>query len=120
MNQNGRKTGELSETSYVIDASKEELVDVARGLPRFVHDLVGGKRIHKSTAYRWALQGVRGRRMPTVRVAGRLYTSKEAFSWWSAVLAQDLVDTDAAAGTADGGSAPRGVEETLRRAGVRD
>lgn len=105
-----------SQDRYVICLAEEELLAVAGELPRFVQSVVGGKRIHKSTAYRWALQGVRGRRLPTVRIARRLYTSKRAFSWWCARLADDLLDAGA---MEEPVSVPRGVEDVLRRAGIR-
>lgn len=38
----------------------------------------GGKRIHKSVVYRWALKGVRGVRLETLHIGGRVYTSLAA------------------------------------------
>ena len=37
-----------------------------------------GKRVHISAVYRWASKGVRGVRLQTVRIAGALYTTREA------------------------------------------
>lgn len=37
-----------------------------------------GKRVHISAVYRWASKGVRGVRLQTVRIAGVLYTTREA------------------------------------------
>ena len=73
----------VADEAYEIDLVAEELIAVSGDLPRFVQELTGGRRIHNSTAYRWALRGVCGRRLPTVRVARRLYTSRDAFSWWA-------------------------------------
>lgn len=107
--------------AYRIEVGDDALVSVGSELAKYVQGLVGGRRIHKSTAYRWVLEGVRGRRLPAVRVGGRLYTSPGAFSWWSRMLAQDLLrDVD---GTG-GGSAGEPLRESdvvdvLRRAGIK-
>lgn len=37
-----------------------------------------GKRLHISTVFRWALRGVRGVRLETIRIGGTLCTSEEA------------------------------------------
>jgi len=107
--------------SYKIDLDAEELLALSGDLPKYVQQVVGGRRIHKSTVYRWALRGVRGRRLPTVRVARQLYTSKGAFSWWASKLADDLVP---AAPIQEEESlepdAINGIEDVLRRAGIRD
>jgi hypothetical protein len=47
----------------------------------------GGRKIHRATAYRWALSGARARDgstvvLPTIRVAGTKCTSIEAFQWF--------------------------------------
>lgn len=109
----------MADEVYDINLVSEELIAISGDLPRFVQGLVGGKRIHKSTAYRWALRGVRGRRLPTVRVAHRLFTSPGAFSWWAARLADDLLG--AGESLEEGERAPdqAGVEDVLRRAGIR-
>ena len=109
----------MSET-YRIEIGADELIAVAGDLPRFVQGLVGGKRVHNSTAYRWALRGVRGRRLPTVRVAGRLYTSKGAFSWWAAKMADDLVEAGSVIDEPSQKLDANSVEDVLRRAGIRD
>lgn len=108
----------MTDDDYKIDIETEELLAVSGALPKFVRSLVGGRAVHNSTAYRWALQGVRGRRLPTVRIASRLYTSKAAFSWWSGKLAGDLIDVDKTVGEPDQEELSA-VEDTLRRAGIR-
>lgn len=106
---------------YEIDLNNEEILALSDDLPRYVRELVKGKRIHKSTAYRWALRGVRGRRLPTVRIASRLYTTKGAFSWWVSKLSEDLVGVTPSAGEESvGPEKGEGIDEILRRAGIKD
>lgn len=109
----------MADEAYEIDLVAEELIAVSGDLPRFVQELTGGRRIHNSTAYRWALRGVCGRRLPTVRVARRLYTSRDAFSWWASKLAHDLVDEESSTCEIEVEPRPQHVEDTLRRAGIR-
>lgn len=117
----GTERARMMGDQYKIDVgADEELIAVSGELPRFVQTLVGGKRVHNSTAYRWALQGVRGRRLPTVRIASRLYTSKAAFAWWAAKLADDLIEVGEPAVQEPPSTAINRVEEVLRRAGIRD
>jgi hypothetical protein len=66
----------------MIDISTEHLIrlrEVPDHLPRR-----GSKKLHYSTAYRWASQGVRGPDsqavLETVRTGGTIYTSVEALS----------------------------------------
>lgn len=104
---------------YEIRIGVERLIAIRDELARFVQRVVRGKRIHNSTAYRWALRGVRGRRLPTARIGGRLFTSEGAFSWWASMLAQDLGEQELAE---QGGRAPEpsvDVAEVLRRAGIK-
>ena len=58
------------------------LSEAAKILPRGRH----GKKIHVSTLWRWACQGVRGVRLETVRMGGVIYTSKEALQRFFAQL----------------------------------
>lgn len=37
-----------------------------------------GKKLHYSTAFRWATKGVRGRKLPSILVGGIRYTTLEA------------------------------------------
>lgn len=60
----------------MIDHRHEHLLTLAQAaatLPRF-----SGKRIHVSTIYRWSSRGLRGVRLETLRVGGRMCTSEEA------------------------------------------
>lgn len=106
--------------AYKIDAGTERLIAIRDELARFVKGVVGGKRIHNSTAYRWALKGVRGRLLPTVRIGSRLYTSAGAFSWWARELAEDLTKVAADEGGDEGETTGPDVSEILRRAGIKD
>jgi len=81
----------MANDAYQIDVGSDPLIAVGEELVRFVQRVARGRRIHVSTAYRWALRGVRGRRLPTARIGGRLYTSKGAFSWWASALSGDLI-----------------------------
>lgn len=56
----------------MIDIERENLVLLSRASA-----LVPG-RPHASTLIRWALRGIRGRKLETVIVGGRRYTSVEA------------------------------------------
>ena len=47
-----------------------------------------GKKIAHSTAWRWAMKGVRGVRLETRRLGGTLYTSMEALERFSRTLAE--------------------------------
>lgn len=47
--------------------------DLSKALP-----IVGGKRIHQSTLWRWALRGCRGVRLETLRLGARYMSSVEA------------------------------------------
>ena len=111
----------VAAVDYKIVVGSEPLISIRNQLPRFVQKLVGGNRIHNSTAYRWALKGVRGRRLPSVRVGGRLFTTAGAFSWWSQELAQDLIGVVDAVGEDEGEeeAGNNDVMEILRRAGIK-
>jgi hypothetical protein len=56
----------------MIDSSKEDLKLLVHAA-----ELVPG-RPHVSTLVRWAMRGVRGRRLETVVIGGRRFTSVEA------------------------------------------
>jgi hypothetical protein len=55
-----------------------ELVFPLAESPRHVPSRRGGRRLHQSTAFRWAKHGLRGVRLETIRVGGTLCTSAEA------------------------------------------
>lgn len=61
-----------------IDIHRESLVPVA-GIPAYLQSL-GALPPHKSTVQRWISEGVGRRRLSTIRIGGRCYTSKEALA----------------------------------------
>lgn len=74
----------LPEPSYEIDPTRERLVSMRRVPDWFTAH--AQEPLHRSAPYRWARQGIRGIRLPTVRIGGRRYTSEEAIAWWTAAL----------------------------------
>ena len=64
----------------MFDPSEEQPIPLTR-VPKMVRWLPRrrkGKRPHVSTIFRWALRGVRGIRLETIRIGGTLCTSEEA------------------------------------------
>lgn len=47
-----------------------------------------GKRIHRATTFRWALHGLRGVRLETIKIGGHRYTSREALARFYAELSR--------------------------------
>lgn len=105
--------------TYRIAVGEEELICLKDGLARFIAKAVGGRHVHNSTAYRWALKGIRGLRLPTVRIGGQLFTSKGAFSWWSQRLAELLCDSPASAASEHKVITSPEALDILRRAGIK-
>lgn len=66
----------------MIDTAVENLVPL-RDVPRCLPARPNGKRLHISAVYRWALRGVRGVRLETVKIGGTTYTSREAIQRFS-------------------------------------
>lgn len=61
------------------------MVDLAqfwplKELPNKLPRTPRGKKIHRSTGFRWASTGVRGRRLRTYQIGGCLYTCDEWLS----------------------------------------
>jgi hypothetical protein len=87
--------------------------------PRHVPARRGGKRLHQSTAFRWAKHGLRGVRLETIRVGGTLCTSAEAlqrfFDALSAAPVGHVATGRAAAVTTAGRSAETAGLELRRR-----
>ncbi len=48
----------------------------------------GGRKIHTSTLYRWALHGVRGVKLESLQLGGTLATSREALERFFGELAR--------------------------------
>jgi len=59
--------------SRLLDEHLVSLSDAPDCLPRR-----GGRRIHVSTLHRWAREGLRGRRLETVKIGAITFTSREA------------------------------------------
>ena len=57
----------------------EQVVSIAE-TPKRIPPMKGGRRVHISTVYRWALRGVRGVVLETIMIGGRRCTSVEAMS----------------------------------------
>ena len=60
-----------------INLSHEQVLtlrDATRFLPRYRK----GRRVHVATLYRWASAGIRGIRLETLKLGGRIVTSEEA------------------------------------------
>ncbi|MFN7590324.1 MAG: DUF1580 domain-containing protein [Planctomycetota bacterium] len=74
----------LPATIYEIDPTRDRLVSMRRVPGWFTAHVQ--EPLHRSAPYRWARQGIRGIRLPTVRIGGRRYTSEEAIAWWTAAL----------------------------------
>jgi len=74
-----------------------------------------GKRahVHASTVWRWALKGVRGFMLETIRLGGKTYTSLEAMQRFAKVRsAASAEDSTTSLST------PKGDLDTLRQAGL--
>ena len=72
------KTLAIERGHCAIDIHREALVLVA-GIPAYLESL-GALPPHPSTIQRWISQGVGGRRLGTIHIGGRSYTSKEALA----------------------------------------
>ncbi len=70
----------------MLNFTDEELLplgDVVKLLPRR-----NGKKLHVCTVYRWAQRGLRGTRLETLAVGGRICTSREALQRFFERLSQ--------------------------------
>jgi len=61
----------------MIDLTTEQVVSLSEATKKLPRRR-GGKRPHVATLYRWAVRGVRGIKLETLRVGGTLCTSLEA------------------------------------------
>lgn len=59
------------------------LTEAAKALPK-----IDGKRIHAASLWRWARKGVRGVKLDTRQLGGRLVTSLEALERFSKALSE--------------------------------
>lgn len=74
-------------TTSAFDINREGLLPIA-AIPDYLESL-GACRPHMSTIYRWLSSGVGGRRLATVRVGGRTYTSKAALARFATQLPEE-------------------------------
>jgi hypothetical protein len=72
----------MSQT-MLFDEELLTLCEAAKALPA-----VGGCRIHTSTLWRWSTKGVKGVRLETRRLGGRIFTSREALERFATALAE--------------------------------
>lgn len=95
----------------MIDISTERLLAI-----RQVCDRVPGKRgvVVYHTVWHWMRQGVRGVKLESVRVGGRVYSSEEALKRFLAALSGG--GDDEAAGPVAQGGGPRRPAPPARRA----
>ena len=78
--------------AFAIDLATQQVIALA-DLPEHVPARRGGKKLHKSTPFRWAKRGHKAAddtivRLPTIRVAGTLCTSVEGFQWFCERLSE--------------------------------
>jgi hypothetical protein len=79
-------THESPRRSLGIDATRESLLPL-NDVPKHLHKALK-KRLHVSAPYRWAGPGLRGVRLETICVGGRLVTSTEALARFFAAVAK--------------------------------
>ena len=96
-----------------INFEQEQLLTLAEAAKR-VPGRTPGKPIHTATVARWATRGVRGNRLETLRIGGRLFTSVEAL----ARFVQGMNDLDRPKPTAPAIQRQRKVIQKLSRKGL--
>ena len=65
----------------MIDLKTEHVIPIRR-VPDYLENR-GAKRPHVSAVYRWALSGLNGIKLETIRVGSVLHTSQEALDRWT-------------------------------------
>ena len=88
----------------MIQANVEHLVPL-RTAGAIVPRPPGAPAPHRATVQRWALHGIRGVRLETVRIGGSVYTSREALSRFIERTNAADVATVLACRTQEGGAA---------------
>jgi hypothetical protein len=84
--------------------------------PKLLPTRRGGKRIHISCLYRWALYGLRGVRLETIQVGGTTCTSRQALERFFAALAKARSDGPPATGPTIPAARGRDIAEASRQA----
>ena len=96
----------------LLDESPLTLAEAAKVLPR----LRGGKRVHVATLHRWALKGVAGVRLETIRLGRTVVTSREALQRFAERLGAREVP--AAPASPDAATRAHRVDALLDRHGL--
>lgn len=65
----------------ILDETVIGMTEAARALP-----CVDGTRLHPTCVWRWARRGVRGVKLETARIGGRVVTSREALGRFLAAI----------------------------------
>lgn len=88
--------------------------ELSKALP-----IVGGKRIHSSTLWRWALRGCRGVRLESIRLGARYLSSIEAVQRYGARVAEasaaTIAERDAHRAAVASAAKPEPVEKSTSR-----
>jgi hypothetical protein len=71
----------------MIDIANEQMISL-RDVPKHVPTRPNGKRIHISAGYRWAMHGIRGVQLESIRIGGTTFTSVEALQRFAERLTQ--------------------------------
>jgi hypothetical protein len=100
-----------------IDLTTQKAISVSE-IPklRWLPHRANGRRLHVATVHRWCTRGVRGVRLPFVRVGGTRVTTEEALTDFFRVLAQQ--DAPAWSPASQRPTTTTQVEEELDRAGL--
>lgn len=93
-----------SSHSFEIRLRAQSLV-ASRDLPNWV-ELTTGRRVDRSSTWRWCNYGLKAPcgchvRLPSVRLGKTRFTTEEAIAWWTAAIAQVAVATQPCAGPAN-------------------
>ena len=72
---------------HALSISLSEEIRALSDWPKHLPTRRGGKRIHVSTLYRWALHGCRGVKLESLQLGGTLATSREGLERFFARLA---------------------------------
>lgn len=66
--------------TYDIDTFTEQIISLDEGA-RHVSEISSTQR-NKRILLRWSGRGIAGVRLPTIRIGGELFTSREALNWF--------------------------------------
>lgn len=66
--------------SYSIDTFAEHVITLEQGAKHL--SKISGTRRNRRVLLRWSNRGIAGIRLPTIRIGGELFTSREALNWF--------------------------------------